>query len=86
VTYTLCWNEGAKYDLRMLGKAEALRIVKKLESHLVRDPLSLGKPLSANLSGIYRYRIGNYRVLYQVIQKDLVVMVVRIGHRKEVYG
>jgi len=85
VTYAVRWDEGALGDLRELGKAEAIRIVKKVESHLAKDPLSLGKPLSANLSGLYRYRIGDYRVLYHIVRDELFVIVVRIGHRKDVY-
>jgi mRNA interferase RelE/StbE len=64
MTYTPIWSEGAKNDLHALGKAEYVRIVKKVESHLARDPAGLGKPLGGSLSGLYRYRIGDYRVIY----------------------
>ncbi|MEZ5691840.1 MAG: type II toxin-antitoxin system RelE/ParE family toxin [Rickettsiales bacterium] len=86
MSYSVKWDDGAIDDLRSLGKAEAIRIVKKIESHLVKDPLSLGKPLSGNLANLYRYRIGNYRVIYQIFRDELIVAVVRIGHRKDVYG
>lgn len=85
MTYTVKWDDGAIDDLKSLGKAEAIRIVKKIESHLVKDPLNLGKPLNGNLASLYRYRIGDYRVIYQIFRDELIVAVVRVGHRKDVY-
>jgi len=85
MTYTVKWDEDALEDLSSLGKTEAIRIVKKIESHLVKDPLNLGKPLSGNLASLYRYRIGDYRVIYQIFKNELIVVVVRVGHRKDVY-
>ncbi len=85
MTYTVKWDGDALEDLSSLGKAEAIRIVKKIESHLVKDPLNLGKPLSGNLASLYRYRIGDYRVIYQIFKNELIVVVVRVGHRKDVY-
>ncbi|MEK6746754.1 MAG: type II toxin-antitoxin system RelE/ParE family toxin [Pseudomonadota bacterium] len=84
--YTVKWDEDALEDLSSLGKTEAIRIVKKIESHLVKDPLNLGKPLTGNLSGLYRYRIGDYRIIYQIFKNELIVVVVRVGHRRDVYG
>ncbi|MFN9108598.1 MAG: type II toxin-antitoxin system RelE family toxin [Bacteroidota bacterium] len=86
MTYSIRWDTEALEDLSELDHAEAKRIVKKVESHLVKDPLSLGKPLSGNLSGLYRYRIGDYLVLYEIIRKEIVIEVVAVGHRKDVYG
>ena len=85
MSYIVRWDSGAVADLKSLGKTEALRIIKKIESHLVKNPLSLGKPLSGKLSSLYRYRIGDYRVIYQIFRDELIVAVVRIGHRKDVY-
>ncbi len=85
MNYTVKWDEDALEDLSSLGKAEAIRIVKKIESHLVKDPLNLGKPLSGNLASLYRYRIDDYRVIYQIFRDELIVAVVRVGHRKGVY-
>ena len=85
MSYHVRWDTEALEDLKNLGHAEAKRIVKKVESHLAKDPLSLGKALRGNLSGLYRYRIGDYRVLYEIIQKEIVIEVVSVGHRKDVY-
>lgn len=85
MSYSVRWDTEALKDLAVLGKTEAIRIVKKVESHLVKDPLALGKPLTGNFSGLYRYRIGDYRVIYQVVHHELIIDVVTVGHRKDVY-
>ncbi len=85
MTYTVRWDTAALIDLAEIGKAEAKRIIKKVETHLIKDPLTLGKPLRGNFSGLYRYRIGDYRVIYQVIHNELIIDVVTVGHRKDVY-
>ncbi|MDD5375456.1 type II toxin-antitoxin system RelE/ParE family toxin [Acidithiobacillus sp.] len=52
---------------------------------LLEDPRSLGKPLSGGLSGLWRYRVGNYRVIANIEDRDVCILVVKIAHRKEVY-
>ena len=49
------------------------------------DPRAHGKGLTSNRSGQWRYRIGNYRVLCEIRDNDLVVLALEIGHRREVY-
>ena len=49
------------------------------------DPRQLGKPLKGQHSELWRYRVGDYRVVCDLRDEVLVVLVVRIGHRKEVY-
>lgn len=49
------------------------------------DPRAHGKGLTANRSGQWRYRIGDYRVLCEIRDNDLVVLAIEIGHRRDVY-
>lgn len=49
------------------------------------DPRAHGKGLTANRSGQWRYRIGDYRVLCEIRDSDLVVLAIEIGHRREIY-
>ena len=49
------------------------------------DPRAHGKGLTGNLSGAWRYRIGDYRVLCDIRDDKLVVLALEIGHRREVY-
>ena len=54
-----------------------------IEAKLLVDPLLYGKPLRRDLHGCYKLRVGEYRVIYQVKESDIFILV--IGHRREVY-
>ena len=69
-------------DLRRLDKPAVARLIAKLEHTLSRNP-EAGEPLSGEYRGMFKYRIGDYRVLYAKIPEG--VLVLRIGHRREVY-
>ncbi len=84
--YTVTWDKSALQDLKTLDKAKAINLVKKVEKHLSQSPQKLGKPLSGQLNGLYRYRFGDYRVIYEVNKQEVMIIVVRVGHRKEVYN
>lgn len=49
------------------------------------NPRERGKPLVGNLLGFWRYRVGDYIILCKIIDDELVILVVEIGHRREVY-
>ena len=51
---------------------------------LARDPLQ-GKPLHGELRGLMSYRMGSYRVLYEIRRKQLVVVIIDLGYRREIY-
>ena len=59
------------------------RIVRKLDSLSVNP--RIGKPLTAKLKGFWSLRIGNYRAIYTIKDNELIVAVITIGHRKNVY-
>lgn len=52
---------------------------------LERDPHSQGSRKIAGSEGLFRVRVGDYRIVYRVEEEQLVVLVVRLGHRKDVY-
>lgn len=85
MSYRVLWSEKVQKELSKLGHAEVTRIVKKVETHLAKDPLMLGKALTGNFSGLYSYRVGDYRVIYTFRQDELVIIVLHAGHRKDVY-
>ncbi|HPD81911.1 MAG TPA: type II toxin-antitoxin system RelE/ParE family toxin [Candidatus Pacearchaeota archaeon] len=68
---------------RKLEKVEQERIVKKF-NELEKNP-QLGKPLTANLAGLWSLRFGNYRAIYQIKHEELILLVLKLGHRKNVY-
>ena len=53
-------------------------------SHL-DDPRSRGKALTANFAGLWRYRVGKYRLVCKIVDSELVILVVDVAHRKEIY-
>jgi mRNA interferase RelE/StbE len=73
--------------LRKLDPQAARRIgeyLRDLEA-TCEDPRQRGKGLTANLSGLWRYRVGDYRVICEIEDARLTVLVVRIAHRSQVY-
>jgi|TARA_Y100000034_G_scaffold56298_1_gene68970 mRNA interferase RelE/StbE len=76
-------EKSAKRFLDKLDDFNAKRITKKLKS-LEKNP-KLGKPLIGNLSGLWKLRIGKYRVIYKIIENKLFIFVLDIGHRKNIY-
>lgn len=57
-----------------------------LKLQTLENPRERGKALVGNLAGFWRYRVGDHRLLCRIIDNELVITVVEVGHRKEVYG
>ena len=70
-------------DLRRLSKADRKMIMGAIEDKLVRDPVAFGEPLRGHLKGCWRLRVGMYRVAYQIIRDEVMVLVVKIGKRRD---
>ena len=81
------FDERALKDLKKLGRPAQAEIVAYLDDRVAgeADPRRFGKALKADLAGLWRYRVGSYRVLCQIRDKELLVLVVTVGHRKNVY-
>ena len=77
------WERRAVRELRRLPQNLRVSVFEAVE-HLRGDPLS-GKPLSGQWQGLRRLRVGSVRVLYGFDGKELLISVLRIGHRREVY-
>ena len=71
-------------DLKTLAKADQKRVLEQIEKVLAKDP-HLGKALSGEFKGLYRWRTGRFRVIYEIHKDVLIVLVLKIGHRKDVY-
>lgn len=69
-------------------KKYALEIKKYLEERIAvsDNPRLCGKALTSNLSGLWRYRIGDYRVIAEIQDDSLIILAVKIGHRSKIYG
>ena len=77
------WERRAVNEVAALPKTERMRVVDAVKS-LREDPLK-GTILRADWKGFRRLRVGSYRIIYAYQGRDLMISVVRIGHRREVY-
>lgn len=79
-------DDDARKVLKKLDKGTARQITKKLrEVGELDEPTDMGKPLTANRKGFWAYRAGDYRIICDIQRQQIVVMVLEINHRSEVY-
>lgn len=71
-------------ELKKLDKPVIKKAIYIIENTLANNPF-LGKLLKGKYKGLYSYRFSNYRIVYEVIEKKITVIVLRVGHRKDVY-
>ena len=80
-------TDTAKKQLARLDNTQAQRITKYLRRIMMpENPRDAGKALTGNLRTYWRYRVGDYRIVCDIRDNDLVIVAVIIGHRSEVYG
>jgi mRNA interferase RelE/StbE len=82
LAYNLLYKKSVQRDLKKLGKTEARRILDQLESELSKKPESY-PVLKGEFAGLRKYRVGDYRIIYALLDENVVVL--RIGHRRDVY-
>jgi mRNA interferase RelE/StbE len=83
--YSIQWHETAINDLKNLDRQTQKKIIARVKDYLSKDPLSLGKPLKGIFKGLYRYRYGSYRTIYAIDRGSVVILILRIADRKDVY-
>lgn len=85
MAYRVLWHEHALNDLKELDRQTAGKIVSRVKGYLSQDPEKLGKPLKGVLKGLYRYRIGDYRIMYSIDRGDNQISILSVGRRKDIY-
>lgn len=87
MNYKILFTEKAKKQLKKLDKHTAALIIGWLEKNIegCENPRIHGKGLVENKSGQWRYRIGDYRVICEIEDQKITVLVLKIGHRREIY-
>ena len=85
--YKVEYTERAIKSLRKLDKHTRKLIVAWIDKNLVdcQNPRVHGKGLVQNRSGEWRYRVGDYRIICEIKEKEIVILVLEIGHRREIY-
>lgn len=78
----------AEDELKAMGMAKAEKIVNYLNAKIAtdHDPGRFGRGLHGNLAGIWRYRVGDYRILCEIRDDKIIVLVLHAGHRSKIYG
>lgn len=88
MTWTVEFDESAAKELRRLDKQIQREILNYFRQRIAtdEDPRRFGKPLARDLVGLWRYRVRDYRMICNIEDDKLIVLVVRVSHRKDVYS
>ena len=80
------WEVSAIKKLKKLDNQIEKRIISYLKKVVLGDPRKLGKQLLGDKSSFWRYRMGEYRIICRIVDDEFVVLIVSVGHRKEIYN
>lgn len=87
MAWTIEYDEGALADLKKLDRQTQREILDYMEKRIAKaeDPRAFGKPLRHSKFGLWRYRMRDFRIICQLQQVRVTVLVVTVGHRSKVY-
>lgn len=87
IEYRARLSKKALKTLQKIDKPTRLLLFSWIRDNLdgCSNPRIKGKALSGNMSNLWRYRVGDYRIIAEINDKDIVILVVQIGHRRDVY-
>lgn len=85
--YQIVFNKKADKQLRKADITQQRMIVNWIEKNLENtdNPKRFGKVLKGNLRDYWRYRVGNYRIIAEINRDEIIIVIVNIGHRKDIY-
>lgn len=82
--YKVEWKRSAKKELKKLDKQVIIRILQAVET-LTQDPFKSGSKKLVGIDSIYRIRVGDYRIIYNISSSILTIEIIKVGHRGQVY-
>jgi len=87
VAWAIQFTTRAEKDFRKLGSGDRARVLRFLNDRVrpLDDPRAIGKALQADFAGAWRYRVGDIRIIVRLEYDVLVVLVLEVGNRREVY-
>jgi mRNA interferase RelE/StbE len=87
LAWTIEYDEGAVADLKKLDRQTQREILDYMDKRIgkAEDPRVFGKPLRHSKFGLWRYRVRDYRIICQLQEARLRVLVVAVGHRSTIY-
>lgn len=80
------FDDKAKKHLNRLDNPIKQRVLAYLDDLRFKEPRSFGKPLTANKKGLWRYRVGDYRIICDIRDKQVLILVIDIDHRSKIYS
>jgi len=83
--YEIRFLKSAFKELQDFDKATAQRIINRINWLAVNVENTQLHPLKGELSGLYRLREGSYRIIYQILHKEIRIVIHSVGHRRDVY-
>ena len=85
MTWQIEWDDRARKELRFLDPSIQKKILRYLRERITTDPQRFGRGLIGDKVGLWRYRVEDYRVICKIEYDRLTVLVIEVGHRKEIY-
>ena len=88
MTWKVEFDDRAAKELRKLNPQTQGEILKYLRKRIAttENPRRFGKSLSGSLGGLWRYRVGDYRLICSISEREVAVLILRVGHRSNVYS
>jgi mRNA interferase RelE/StbE len=85
--YKILFDRNADKQLKKIDKTQQRIIVNWITKNLenTNDPRVFGKALKGNLKDYWRYRIGDYRIIAEINDDEVKILIIEIGHRKDIY-
>lgn len=87
MSWAYSFEATALKELKKFGAQAAREILGFLDGRMssTEDPRTFGKPLKGDLKGLWRYRVADYRLICSILDQRLVVLVLKVGHRRDIY-
>jgi mRNA interferase RelE/StbE len=84
--YNIEFSDKSRKQMKRLSNDVKVNIVKYLEGRIANSPYDTGKKLKGKLAEYWRYRIGDYRVICNIDDDVMLIMVIEVGHRSKIYN
>ena len=84
MVFRIEFKSSVSRDLKQIDKKIAGKILSQINETLAKNPSEMGEPLKGEFSGLYKIRLGDYRIIYAIIKNE-TVLVLRIRHRSKSY-
>ncbi len=88
MAWQIRFTETAEKQLAKLDSQIKKRIIEYLNIKIAQseNPMGFGDSLKENLTGLWKYRVGSYRIICEIQEEQIVILILRIGHRSKIYG